>query len=268
MTLSGRSLEASLTEIARAGVRCVELSCSPEHFDPGRTDPDQVGRLLHRLGLAAPVGHSPIGDTDCGDLNEDHRRASVATIGACLAPLACMGAECVVVHANGPFVRYTHENVQASLASSRRSIVELTDMAGEAGIKIAVENLPSYGQPRPGHSMAQLREVIADLPEHVGLCLDTGHAVLSGCDLAEELADAGARLLHIHAHDTDGSEDRHWVPGRGVIDWPAFLARLDALGFAGSRVLELVSSDPDSPDDTLQQAWRLASNWNRGNHTV
>ena len=133
MTLAGHTLEASLAEIARAGFRCVEVSCSPAHFDPGRTDPEHVGRLLHRLGLTAAVGHSRIGETDCGDLNEDRRRASVAAIGACLAPLARMGAECVVVHANGPFVRYTRENFQASLASSRRSIATLADMAGEVG---------------------------------------------------------------------------------------------------------------------------------------
>jgi len=40
-------------------------------------------------------------------------------------------------------------------------------------------------------------------------------------------------LLALHCSDYDGVDEKHWPPLRGVIDWAAFLAALQAAGFTG-----------------------------------
>ena len=257
----------ALTRIAEVGFRQVEIPWERPNLTPADWDAADVRRLLDRLGLTARVVHSPIGDADCGSLDEAKRRDSVARLAECFEPAARVGAEIVVVHANSPFIEYTADNWRASWVSSGRSIGELAEKAAAAGVKIAVENLPKHDGYRPGHSMAEIRRLVADLPEHVGLCLDTGHAACGGHDLLDELADAGQRLFHLHLHDNDGLEDRHWAPGRGVIDWPAFLAKLDEMAFSGPRILEVAAGE-NAPQDVLTKILQTARNWSQGNYAT
>src|SRR3954453_5481601 len=52
----------------------------------------------------------------------------------------------------------------------------------------------------------------------VGVCLDTGHAHLSG-DLYSVMHKLGRHLRMVHAHDNHGKGDDHLPPGTGTIDW-------------------------------------------------
>lgn len=53
----------------------------------------------------------------------------------------------------------------------------------------------------------------------LGLCLDVGHAHrFSSVPLSEWVASMGRRLQHLHLHDNDRQEDRHWPMGKGSLD--------------------------------------------------
>lgn len=108
--------------------------------------------------------------------------------------------------------------------------------------------------------MAELRPLVNDLPAHVGLCVDTTHATISGHDPIEQFRIAGDRLFCLHLHDCDGRKDCHWVPGKGIIDWPDVLACLDEIKFTGPRTLEVISTPNDS-DAVLADALRVARQW-------
>jgi len=76
----------------------------------------------------------------------------------------------------------------------------------------------------------------------VGVCLDTGHANVSG-DIYSVTHKLGQHLRMIHAHDNHGSGDEHLAPGSGDIDWHRFLTELDQTGFRGGLILELAAID-------------------------
>ena len=63
-----------------------------------------------------------------------------------------------------------------------------------------------------------------------GACLDTGHAFLSGGiqSLAKKLR---GHLKIIHAYDNGGTQDDHFAPGDGRIDWEAILRDLVEIEF-------------------------------------
>jgi sugar phosphate isomerase/epimerase len=85
----------------------------------------------------------------------------------------------------------------------------------------------------------------------VGLCLDTGHAALSG-DLHGVVHKLSGHLWMVHASDNRGSRDDHLPPGQGRIDWHRLLVHLAKIEFCGTLVLELSGGKP--PKEVLAEA--------------
>ena len=260
--LAHQGLEAALRRIAAAGFDRIEIATEPPHLCSREYDPRVVRGWLDELGLRAPAGHGLYAhqSPNPAALHDEQRRRSVQTLASCFEPLLVVGAQYVVLHPTGYSKDYRDDLRQAHVDQVRKSMQELANIGRDAGIKLAWENLPHHGASRPLHDMRELRTLIDDMPEHVGLCLDTTHTAISGHDPLEQLNIAADRLFCLHLHDTDGQRDCHWVPGRGTIDWDPFVARLDELDFAGTRTLE-VASTPETDDQTLAQTFSVARRW-------
>jgi sugar phosphate isomerase/epimerase len=261
LVVQDEDLEPGLQRIKNAGFNEIELLWEPSHFKASEHSTNAVYALMNQLDLSMRVGHSPIIDIDLASFDKEKRNASIEVIARSFTVFKELGAESVVVHVNGYSLDYSEENRSASASNSKESILALVDSASDAGIKMALGNLPHRGTSRPFHSMEELQALIMDMPrEHVGLCLDTTHARFAGHDPLQQLNVAADRLFTLHLHDTDGDDDRHWVPGRGIIDWDAFIARLSELNFTGSRTLE-VQSTLETSDSVLKASFSVAKNW-------
>ena len=262
MVLARTSLVPALRRIATSGFSQVEILAQTPHLWPPDHDPFPIRALLDELKLTARVGHGIFSqdEPNCGDLDEQRRQWSVAHIATCFQPLVAIGAEFVVLHPTGYASTYNAENRQLVLEQVRRSMDELAVLGFEAGIKLAWENLPHHGIARPLHDMAELRALIEPMPAHVGLCLDTTHALISGHDPLAQLNIAYDRLFCLHLHDSDGQADRHWIPGRGIIDWDPFIGRLDDLAFTGTRTIEVGAAD-QAEQEVLEAARAVARRW-------
>lgn len=255
-------LNIVLSKIAAAGFKDIEVFYRASQFYPINIGVPDFLKTVEKFGLTVRVGHSPIDDVNCGALDEEFRRYSVKQIEESFEAFAAIGAEVVVVHLNAQS-DYTRETHQSSLAKSLQSLHELSPKAKSAGIKIAMENLPRHETTRPGHSMAELQKLIADFPEHVGLCMDIGHTVISGHDPVSELRIAADRLFTLHLHDVDGKNDRHWVPGKGIINWKEFIAELDKINFSGTRIIEAIATR-ETVDDALKDSYDISKKWSEG----
>jgi sugar phosphate isomerase/epimerase len=63
--------------------------------------------------------------------------------------------------------------------------------------------------------------------EHLGFCLDIGHANLcSQLPPSQWVEKMGQRLKHVHLHDNDGQRDDHLPVGQGSIDFDSFFETL------------------------------------------
>jgi len=103
---------------------------------------------------------------------------------------------------------------------------------------------------------AEIDELMARTdPSIVGLCLDTGHAAFGGGNALATLDRWHSRVWHVHLKDCDPSirqrakaekwdyptSVRHGVfceLGKGEVDFPAILARLEQAGYDGWLVVE------------------------------
>jgi sugar phosphate isomerase/epimerase len=239
--LSQVPLEQVLRRLAAAGIEQIEISAEPPHFAPGIAATETVRGWLDQLNLSAPVGHALYNTPNLAALDESVRAQSVKDVAASLDMMIAIGTRMAVVHPTGFSPDYRDDNRSDFVGQARKSMHELSAIAGDIGMRLAWENLPHHGAPRPFHDMAELRATIADMPGHVGLCLDTTHALIAGHEPLAQLKIAEDRLFCVHLHDSDGTDDCHWVPGRGVIDWVPFIGRLDEVAFAGPRTVEAIA---------------------------
>ncbi len=107
----------------------------------------------------------------------------------------------------------------------------LVEAAERNNVKLALENLrrPEY----LGFVFSNIQS------EKLGFCYDSGHeyCFTKGTDL---LAEYGARLMALHLHDNDGTEDQHLIPCEGLIDWKVVLEKLCKAKYPGPFALEVI----------------------------
>lgn len=147
---------------------------------------------------------------------------------------------------------------------------EILPTAARLGLRVEIENMFDYyhvqqsGDPAYVYTTAAqlLRLVDALHSPQVGLCLDTGHANISGQDVPGMIRAYGSRLECLHLNDNYGRtsgllEDLHLPPGEGTLDWNAIFRALREVGYAGICNLELIADLPQlSPEQRTERLRR------------
>jgi sugar phosphate isomerase/epimerase len=90
----------------------------------------------------------------------------------------------------------------------------------------------------------------------VGLCMDIGHTVRTGTDPVRAAADAGPRLLDMHAKDLRDLKDKEsqCVVGEGRIPIAALFGQLEKMRYSGFVNLEY-EIEPDNPLPGMKQSF-------------
>jgi sugar phosphate isomerase/epimerase len=180
-------------------------------------------------GVSIHTIHALFGDErNLGVADEAARAAGIRAHEKTLRVAADLGASNVVFHIGGA-------EPDVNLSSALRSVETLLAVAEDAGVDVAIENLP------PGLLGSSPEDLVAimeafDSPR-LGVCLDTGHAHMTGgCD--RWLDAVGPHVSMVHLHDNMGDVDNHLAPGEGTIDWPRAQRRLRENGYSGPWVSE------------------------------
>ena len=113
----------------------------------------------------------------------------------------------------------------------------VADLAGERGVRLAVEPLNRY-ETSLINTVEQGLGLIEALDHPAcGLLLDTFHMNIEERSPAEAARSAAGRIAHVHACGTDRG-----APGSDAFDWPGFLAALRDAGYEGSLCIESFTS--------------------------
>ena len=116
--------------------------------------------------------------------------------------------------------------------STRRRTVS----PSETGVRIAIEYLPRTCL---GNSLDELNTLVDQLGnETFGVCLDVNHLMDRHAQLPQIVRSLGPRLIATHISDCDEVDEKHWLPGNGVLDWPAFMQALREINYQGPFTYE------------------------------
>lgn len=233
----------NLARIKAAGVEYVEVTFN--YF--WRTAPEnecytrayEVKKWIDEAGLKVWSCHLPFSrQLDISVLDPQQREENVLFMERMIRLAAIFDPQRLVLH---PSSEPIADNERATrMQNSANSIGRLALAAKEIGAVLCIENLPRTCL---GRNSDEILQLIANYPE-VMVCFDSNHLLKE--DHAHFFEQAGNRIGTIHASDYDRKDERHWLPGKGIIDWPDFLRKLKQSGYNGVFMYEIRSSEVGS----------------------
>ncbi|MBE6596567.1 MAG: sugar phosphate isomerase/epimerase [Ruminococcaceae bacterium] len=156
---------------------------------------------------------------------------------------AALGGSWVVMHP----MNLPHDPLYDPKRAKEAAIKALAPYIEEArkcGVGIAVENMVDFRGNRRRYCGGDIYELI-DLVDTIndpslGICLDTGHANISGADPAEAIRAVGKRLKATHINDNHAADrDEHILPYFGTVDWQSTVKALKEIGYEGDFAYEV-----------------------------
>ena len=240
-------------------VATVELFPALFEGDARGTLRSALKEMLQRTGIRTMTVHAPFGGQwDISSLDETTHQQALGVAAAAVDLAAEFGAPMVVVHASAEPI--APEERGRRLAQARRALVEIGRLSAAAGRRVAVELLPRSCL---GNTVEELMELVGDLPgESFGVCLDTNHLMGRYRSLADDIRLLGNRLITTHLSDYDGVDEKHQLPGEGVLDWRAVMAALREIGYEGplNSECQLHGDTPEQRIRSLEASFQ----WLRG----
>lgn len=193
---------------------------------------------------------------DIAGFYETTRQQAVDVLKAEMERAARVGARVVIQHpSTNRFSVEAEGGLDPYLRQIGKSLGELLPHAASLGLVIALENmLPGVEGPRLGsrpEHFAAFWQHFGD--EHLGFCLDTGHALVAGGpDGADAFHEVMApHMAAYHLADNAGDRDSHLAPGRGLVDWATVFKRAAGIGYAHPMCIE-TAPFAHGPDYSLE----------------
>ncbi|WJH36664.1 sugar phosphate isomerase/epimerase [Paenibacillus sp. CC-CFT747] len=229
-------VEEDLEALARAGVRFLELAWIAkafDMFDPVRErECEAIIQKARRRGLDIWTLHLPYGtDWDVSSLDPVQREQAMDRHLRLLSLAEQWGIRTAVLHPSWEPIPDVERSER--LGACKGSLAQLAEQAAKHGVRLAVECLPRTCL---GNTSAEMAELLS-ASDKLGICCDVNH-------LLQETPQAfirklGSRIYTVHISDNDGTDERHWMPGRGIIDWKEVLHALAEQGYDGPFLFEI-----------------------------
>lgn len=202
----------------------------------------QLRRYAEGKGMCFNQAHAPFHSSFP---ENDKTEARFQDIVRSIRRAGLLGVKGVVVHPV-QHLKYADEGVPERLFEMNMEFYSrLIPYCQKYGVQVFVENMWQYHPwPKITHSTCSRPEEMnryldsLNSPWIAG-CLDVGHASLVGQSPAAFAEAMGAkRLMAMHVHDVNKTEDIHTIPYQGVIDWDALMAALGQMGYQGDLTFE------------------------------
>ncbi|WP_318531521.1 sugar phosphate isomerase/epimerase family protein [Methanohalophilus profundi] len=194
---------------------------------------DRVQQIKDTTNLTFTI-HLPFSDINLATLNPGIHKEIIRQMGHCLH-MASGLAEIAVIHP-GYLSPEGALYPEKAWDNTIKSLKEISTIAGEEGIMLALENMPDMPHIF-GKYPAEILEIIEKVDsDNIGMTLDIGHANTMG--LLDEFLDSCREVMvHSHIHDNHEKRDEHLPLGKGCIDWKKVFDRAD--GYEGLFITEM-----------------------------
>jgi len=197
--------------------------------------------------------HSTFGvEHDLSSLDSATHARALDAVRDGLELAVALGAPMVVIHASS-------EPIPAVERDARREqtlavLSEVTDEYRAAGVRGALELLPRTCLCNTLGELTWFLDQLdpaAGSPGVYGVCLDVNHAMDRYATLPDMVRTLGPRLFTTHLSDYDGVDEKHWLPGRGIIDWKGLTRALADIDYQGPFNYEC-ASDGQTPAERVR----------------
>ena len=220
----------------RAGIEAMELSLDPQLYDYHTIDYKKLKEAAeaHKVELwSLHLPFRPIEKVDISAPDTKERRNAVSYHKEIIKKAADTGIKTFVIHCNSGEPVEEGKIREARINAAKESLDELAELAGREGAQIAVENLP---RTCIGRSSGELLDVVG-VNSKLRVCYDTNHLMSESA--ADFVSAVGDKIVTTHISDYDYTNERHWLPGEGKVNWQEILDLLKKVGYDGVWMYEV-----------------------------
>ena len=219
----------SLLELKRAGVDAIEISISDipySQFDFAKLkkDADQAGVDLWSMHCQFTPEDS-LSACD-NELNRRWLERTKETINRA----AAVGIDKIIIHTCD---RSVSEDRAGCMQHAMEYLDKIVEYALPKDFYIALENLP---RDCLGNTPEEFMKMLECNP-NLKVCFDFNHCLLTPTD--EFVKKVGERVITVHVSDRDDINERHWMPGEGVLDWVKIMDAFDTINYKGVWLYEV-----------------------------
>lgn len=218
----------------------------------------EFGEKTRKAGMEVWSFHIPFGwNYDLSEPDSVKRKKCRENIICYLEYASHLGKyEKAVLHTG--FEPIKPEERQIRLAALKQALKEFGPFVKkEFGVQLVIECLPRTCL---GNGSAEILSLIEENPD-VDVCFDTNH--LLGEDSADFAKNVGKRIATLHVSDYDKINERHWMPGKGVIDFTQLVTNLEKSGYKGPFLFEVNESPYRENNDMKGYFAALADCWKK-----
>ena len=224
--------EKDFEQFAQAGVKELELSFASKRYDSLQWSDikkraDEYG--VHLWSFHLPF--MPFDKINIADCDRKVREYSVAHSEELIKKAADIGIKMMVIHPSGE--PNAEEKRQEAMKNAQESLAHIAEVAAQCDATVAVENLPRTCL---GRNSAEIKRLIS-VDERLKVCFDTNH--LLSQPTKEFILEVGEKIITTHFSDYDFVDEKHWLPGEGLIDWKELIETLEQIGYSGPILYEL-----------------------------
>jgi sugar phosphate isomerase/epimerase len=246
-----------LETLAKGGAQAIEIFAARQHFDYTSKPHVKEIALWFAANPVEPFSmHMPMfSDTDMGrsgapGVNVVHpekarRIDAMDEVKRALETAEEMPLRYLILHLGQREDRWSPRTLEHAMTA----IEHLQAFARPLGVKLLLENIENEVTESPN----LVETIRIGHFKDVGVCLDVGHASLSG-GISAAIAELKPLIRTAHIHDNHGQKDEHLWPGDGVIPCAETMKDLRTAPELCAAVLEINYLPEDSPDHIASRA--------------
>ena len=217
-----------------------------------------IRRAAEKEGLVIGQTHAPF----CY-LEESNMEEIIRAYADSIRVTKILGAEGVVMHPVKFGGCYGDRRRQECFDLNVEIFRAVAPVLRETGVKGLLENMFAKAVEPDGYKRLyptiystgeELRRAVDLLGDSFGVCLDTGHANITGEDIPAMVETLGEKLLALHLHDNTGARDDHTPPYCGNPPFHEVFAALKKVGYRGNINFEV--NFEQVPEEHLETGFR------------
>jgi len=175
--------------------------------------------------------HIPYGmDIDISVLDDEARKKAIEEISVMIKTVRPLQPEKLVLHPS--FEPIPDEERAERLEACIESLPGLMELASKYDMGLTIECLPRTCL---GNTSQEILEILHQVPG-LKVCCDVNHLLQE--TPVEFIRAVGSAIETLHISDYDGIDERHWLPGKGIIEWDTLIESLEDAGYKGPWMFE------------------------------
>ncbi len=224
--------ESLVYDLASAGIKTVEVNArklaQPDQRESARS-------LFTRSSPRVSTIHALYGpEYDISRLEAEPWQSAVRCALDAVQLAVDLNIPIVVMHSSSEPI--LPDERTRRLERCREGLAIMGQKAKSGGRRIAIEYLPRTCL---GNCLDDLNWLVDRLGDDTfGVCLDVNHLMNRYAELPQIVRSLGRRLIATHISDCDENDEKHWLPGRGVLDWRGFMQALAQIDYHGPFTYE------------------------------